>query len=407
MIWESIKMVFKMFKTNKLRTLLTMLGIVIGIFSISMIYALSSATKTTMESEIASLEYQGVSILITNEENDYLKYDLIDNELKNYLSNKDITKYYTKIFNFEYEYLTNLTELENTSDYYYNYGSYIGIDSNYYKLYPTVEKNLLYGRLIENKDVANAMNYALIREDSAEILFGKKNVVGETLNINNHQFEIIGVLALDMDDYYTPNIAVPVSYLEKYDDSYYVIRYDFMPQDNTNAKELENNIKELLSKYVPKSSIYISTMDMEAIMAEMESIISMIELIFVGIASLSIIVGGIGIMNIMLVSVNERIKETGIRMALGAKRKYIVFQFLIEGIILTLLSGIIGLLLASGLSYLINMYLTTTEFALVLSISLSTVIKVTIYCGIIGIVFGIYPSWKAGKLDPVEALKYE
>ena len=130
-------------------------------------------------------------------------------------------------------------------------------------------------------------------------------------------------------------------------------------------------------------------------------------MVFAGIAGLSIVVGGIGIMNIMLVSVSERIKETGIRMALGAKNRDIIIQFLIEGIMITILSGIIGIMLASGATSIINLIVASFDYEFTLIINFMTMVKIIFFCGIIGIIFGIYPAIKAGRLDPVEALKYE
>ena len=177
------------------------------------------------------------------------------------------------------------------------------------------------------------------------------------------------------------------------------------PDDIPEIKGVLNNI---FSEYVIGDKYAVDSADLEEALKEINSAMNLIELVFVGIASLSIIVGGIGIMNIMLVSVSERIKETGVRIALGARNIDIIIQFLIEGIMIMIFSGIIGLALAYLVTIVANNIIAAnTDYPFKLIINFMTCIYIVIFCGVLGIVFGIYPAIKAGKLDPVEALKYE
>ena len=170
---------------------------------------------------------------------------------------------------------------------------------------------------------------------------------------------------------------------------------------------LVENVIIGVNEYYSADEYMIYSEDLEEMMDSLGSMIDIIEMVFAGIAGLSIVVGGIGIMNIMLVSVSERIKETGIRMALGAKNRDIIIQFLIEGIMITILSGIIGIMLASGATSIINLIVASFDYEFTLIINFMTMVKIILFCGIIGLIFGIYPAIKAGRLDPVEALKYE
>lgn len=398
MILESIKTVFKVFKTNKMRTFLTMVGMIIGIFSITIIFCISDSTKQIMNSTLSIFNFDAI-ILEYYPEN-YITEEFISSDLEDYIKTNQIN--YRKQTNFYAEEIYALLETENEN---YYPPTFLGIDENYFESYEDIDFNdyLKYGRLFTKKDIVNNMEYAIIRDDIAVKIFGRLNVVGEILEIDNYEFEIIGVLG--ENDTESVGIYLPYN-LVKDQLNYDSIQYQIYA-DTKNKENVKNDIKNILSEFLSKEEYYMYSENLEEYMSSFNSMIDVIELVFIGIASLSIIVGGIGIMNIMLVSVSERIKETGIRMALGAKNRNIILQFLIEGIMITILSGIIGILLASLATNIINIFMSNQEYDFELIINFITMVKIIIFCGIIGIVFGIYPAIKAGKLDPVEALKYE
>ena len=411
MILESIKTVFKELRLNKLRTFLTMLGIIVGIFSITTIFALSNATKSFMNNTISSIatELTEFDIFMTT----HIEDDLIEKDLSNYAKTSKKVDKMSKATVFVFEEYNQILSYNNVDTEYYGSGQYFAVDENYFDLnFSGIgEKDLLYGRLLSRKDIINKMPYVVLREDTAINIFGKSDVVGEKLNIDNNEFEIIGVLKHQEENLFYVEMAdiyVSYYYAKSYLETESTTMYYFSATKNEYTKDIKNEVKEILNQYISPDNYSSFSMDLDMVMGEVESIVGIVELVFVGIASLSIVVGGIGIMNIMLVSVSERIKETGIRMALGAKNSDIVFQFLVEGIMLTIFSGIIGIILAwlatNGINFIIS-EATTYNFSLLIDIP--TMIKIIIFCGLIGIVFGIYPAIKAGKLDPVEALKYE
>lgn len=402
MILESIKTVFKVFKSNKMRTFLTMIGMIIGIFSISMIFSLTGATRNAMTNKLNMISSQ--TIYLNYFKADYIQNVLIENALKEYVNRNKLM--YLNVDDFNPSEIIYTLENANYFDNYY-LPEFIGVDENYFDICK-MENKLLYGRLLSKKDIINKMPYVVLRDDVAKILFGKVNVVGQTLNIENYDFEVIGVFKHDtsqLSDFDSVGMFISYYYAKEFLDSSSFNLTIYV--NNENINQIKDDLKQIMDDYISTDNYFISVSYYSQVLDSIENLIEIVELVLVGIAGLSIVVGGIGIMNIMLVSVSERIRETGIRMALGAKNKDIVFQFLIEGIMITIFSGIIGIILACIATSVVNLAFSSSGYDFVLSINFISMVKIIIFCGIIGIIFGIYPAIKAGRLDPIEALKYE
>ena len=403
MILESIKTVFKVFKTNKMRTFLTMLGMIIGIFSITIIFSLSDSTKKIMSDELSMVSSEG--IYLSYDAENYIQNNLVENDLKEYINkNKleySVTSYFTPME------ISNLLESNSESEDYY-LPEFKAVDENYFDS-ADIEEQILHGRLLNRKDIVNKMPYVVIREDIAKELLGVSNIVGQTIELDNHEFEVVGILKYDelqSSEFSDVGMYISYYYAKDYMDTY-GLQYKIVVTEQ-NKDQVKKELSQIMEEYFStKEYIIRSADDLGAFMDGMNNVIDIVEFVFAGIAGLSIVVGGIGIMNIMLVSVSERIKETGIRMALGAKNRDIIVQFLIEGIMITILSGIIGILLASGATSIINLIVASFDYEFTLIINFMTMVKIIFFCGIIGIIFGIYPAIKAGRLDPVEALKYD
>lgn len=412
MIFESIKMVLKVFKTNKLRTFLTMLGVIIGIFSITMIFAISDATQESMYSEIRDLSTSTIDVsLMIFDFNRGQRIDpniLVPREEILSLAQKSPNIDAVSInYTFEWKEITQYYQ-ENKGMIHYDNTQCTAISQEFFDINEKISEKLLYGRLFTKLDEEIKAPFCILREDLAMELFGEKEILGKEMLVNGQMMIIIGIMKDDTQNYNTRPTAIYI--LDTYATNYMKnetndFKYTFMPANVDNRQVAINDIKLALNEHVTEKDYYIQE-SYTSYLEEVNVVFNIIELVFIGIAGLSLLVGGIGIMNIMLVSVNERIKEIGIRMSLGANSANILIQFLIEGVVLTLISGLIGILLAVGAMYIGNWIIAEyMDFDLTLLVNLGIMIKTILFCGGIGVLFGIYPAIKASKLNPIEALR--
>lgn len=286
--------------------------------------------------------------------------------------------------------------------------SCMGVTEDYLKI---ASREISDGRFFNISEVSSGGKVCVIGETVVENLFGNINPIGQTIRYAKMPMQVIGVLKArgeagmgggDQDDI----ILLPFSVVQR---RICGINYCHMfnvsaaTADSVDAAKAE--IEEVLRRRHKigedkDSDFRISTQDDIAEMAG--STLTIIALLLGAIASISLVVGGIGVMNIMLVSVTERTREIGIRMAIGAKTSDILWQFLIESVVLTCAGGLIGILCGVGLAEIIGKF---TEFKPMVS-TLSVVVSVA-FSAFVGIFFGLFPAWKASQLDPIEAFRYE
>ena len=411
MIYESIKMVFKVFKTNKMRTFLTMLGIIIGIFSITIIFAISSATNESITKSLASFDTSMIQVFVYGTfVDDEQVISIPSYEIAN-LKNEDCIEAVLESKTYSYKEMEKKFEKQDGM---VEIPECTGVNYEYLNNLKITE-----GRKFTKLDDDNRMPFCIIQESAAEVILGRTdNLVGETIKINNYEFEIIGVFSeslQSMFSYSGKTVYVLNSFAKDHfqesGTSMGGISFNVKPVSSDRREEAEEAVRNKLLEYMDSDEFQVIGNYSEAIANEAKTITGIIELVFAGIAGLSLVVGGIGIMNIMLVSVNERIKEIGIRMALGANSGNIKMQFLIEGVMLTLISGVIGMLLASGAISIANSFIASLEqfkdSGFELGVNISVMIKTVLFCGVIGIIFGLYPAKKAAELNPIDALRYE
>ena len=382
-----IKDSLKNVKSNKLRSALTMLGLIIGIASVIILVGIGNGTTSSITSEISSLGADILTLDLTSSDTtlDYSDLDEISE-----LNNIDSVAPYKSV--------SGTVTREDTSS---NMASIVATTAD---MINVMNLTISSGRVLSEIDVENYSKVCLIGSDLAETLFSLSDPVGQTVKIDGDNYTVIGVLTavgssmgLDIDEM----LVIPLT-TAKYlgtdtsiDNLYIkVSNEDYIDSTIT---ILENYIESTLGI----TTDYFSISSQDSTLETMESVTNTLSLMLAGIASISLIVGGIGVMNVMLVSVTERTKEIGIRKALGAKRSDILIQFLIEALVLCILGGIVGVLVGFGIGELLgNMGYTFSPDVTITIIAFAS-------SALIGIVFGIFPANKASKLNPIDALHTE
>ena len=374
-------------KSNKLRSALTMLGLIIGIASVIILVGIGNGTTSSITSEISSLGADILTLDLTSSDTT-LDYSNLEEIAE--LSNIDSVAPYKSV--------SSTVTREDTSS---NMASIVATTAD---MMNVMNLTISSGRVLSEIDVENYSKVCLIGADLAETLFSLSDPVGQSVKIDGDNYTVIGVLTavgssmgLDIDEM----LIIPLT-TAKYlgtdtsiDNLYIkVSNEDYIDSTIT---ILENYIESTLGI----TTDYFSVSSQDSTLETMESVTNTLSLMLAGIASISLIVGGIGVMNVMLVSVTERTKEIGIRKALGAKRSDILIQFLIEALVLCIFGGIIGVLVGFGIGELLgNMGYTFSPDVTITIIAFAS-------SALIGIVFGLFPANKASKLNPIEALHTE
>ena len=391
---ETVKMAFKAIWGNKVRSFLTMLGVIIGVMSVTVLMAIGQGTTSSVTDSISSMGTNMISVTIQTRRFGFgmnkssrsssakgtviLKAEdvlaLKDNEYIQYVSPTVSGS------------LTVKAGSTNTT------ASIMGVYPDYANI---VSTELASGRYIIDADVENRSAVCVIGPDLAEDLFGNTNVVGNTLHVNGRMFHIVGVL-----DGTSSTLVLPFTLAQRMLEATSITSFYVSATDSTVVSAAQTAVERFLYKKYQDDSTY-SIMNQEEMLAAMEETAGTLSLMLGGIAGISLLVGGIGIMNIMLVSVTERTREIGIRKAIGAKRRNILLQFLIESVVLSGMGGLLGLLLGYGLMHLLESYMgmSVTASAGVAQLAMG-------FSMFVGVVFGLYPANKASKLKPIDALHY-
>ncbi len=408
---QSFRLAVKSLAASKMRSILTMLGIIIGVASVIVILSLGNGVQKMIDEQVAKL---GINTIVTYTwgRGDGSTMDLDPSDMYQLVEeHPDVLSGVSPYVSLQPtirkgDELLEKTKLYGVSEVMFNNESRATIDGG---------EKLAQGRFLSALDVERRQNVCVIGAYLAQELFGG-NALGQTLSIDGHRYTVIGVLEQVQENMQEggsdDQLYIPYENALEIMGERYVTLYMFTSTSGSTASAAKQVIDQYLFSYFQDpEAYYIQTMEEQANM--INAMMGVAIGVLVAIAAISLLVGGIGIMNIMLVSVTERTREIGIRKSLGAKRKDIRRQFVIEAGTTSAVGGLLGIglgyLLATGVGSLLGAYLSAQMNGATFSAT-PTFGAVAVSFGVsvgIGILFGYLPANKAAKLNPIDALRYD
>lgn len=423
-VQESINMALFAIRANKLRSSLTLLGIGVGVFSIIGVMTAMGVLQNAIESGLSELGTNTFQI------QKYPAFNFNDRDRFRYRNRKDITyeqgvRFYERMTLAKYVGLESWTggkvvEYRNQKT-----NPNIGVAGESVDGLATNNWNIADGRSFNPQEVQSADNVVVLGDGVVKKLFPTGNPVGEYIRVDGRQFKVIGTLAprgAVMGGNQGNFVVIPITtHMNIYGRERSINIMVTAKDQNTYNDVLEQSraILRIIRQVPPGEPDDFEIYSNETMIATFNDMTFAIKIGTLGIACIALIAAGVGIMNIMLVSVTERTKEIGVRKALGATKTNVLSQFLTESVVFSQIGGIIGIIAGSLLGNIVavimnappilpwNNSVAILQTPILDFTALQMNITALIFCSFIGIIFGVYPAWKAANLDPIEALRYE
>ena len=392
----AVKMALRSIGANKMRAALTMLGIIIGVMALVVLVSLVDSATSSITSEVSSLGNSLLTVRVSDDKGVPVKLKDLENWVDTEPSIAAVAPYATSTATGKFG-----TESADFNVY--------GVTQDEYKIQ---SMQLIMGRFIAASDVKNSNRVCVIPEGTAEDLIGYKDCLGREISLNGIKYTVVGVLE-DEEESLAAILSggmktayIPYTSLMRLstDNGSSISTFYIGAAEGYTLDQAEEVMKKLLLERFNEDDDAFSISSQNMIEEAMGRISNFLNILLGGIAAISLIVGGIGIMNIMLVTVTERTREIGIRKAIGASRRTILVQFLIEAVVLCMLGCALGIFVSWGILQIISAI--TVSASISFHLNGRVVVLSVLFCFLIGVIFGLYPANKAAKMKPIDALHY-
>lgn len=406
MVIQSVKMAWHAVTVNKLRTFLTMLGIIIGVAALIVLVSIAGGAASSVTEEISGMGSSFLTVTVNDDKENPLRLG----ELSDFAQPEEI----------EAVAPVSRTSVTAKSGYTSGTMTLTGTTGSYALIQ---DFQMESGRFLKNADIENSSYVVVLTPDTAVELLGRRDVAGESISLGGRSFLVIGVLDEESASSLTGNMGsvavstddgdsetsvslegyIPFSTMTRIADNILDVTQFYASAASEDTLDYaERELDALLMERFENDEDAFTVTDQSEIMEAMENVDNTMSLMLGGIAAISLLVGGIGIMNIMLVSVTERTREIGIRKAIGAKKRMILLQFLIEAFLVSIMGCLVGIGLSWAILRTADLFIDSMSFEMDMGVAALAMG----FSALIGILFGLYPANKAAGKKPIEALRH-